>query len=96
MWMFLLILLIGIVFGYVRKGKQDLWGLLRTGALVGVVLGAILGVIAFFLAPGGIGLALGFLGAVGIFIAFILLVILFIVGVFIGDYIEKAMEKKPA
>ncbi len=84
----ILILIIGIIYGYVRPGKEDKWGLLKTGIIIGIILGVIFGLIAAILAPGGIGLVIGFLGAIGIFIGIIFLVILFIIGVFIGDWLE--------
>ncbi|MDD1656910.1 MAG: hypothetical protein LUQ41_00405 [Methanomicrobiales archaeon] len=94
MWFELLILIIGIVFGYLRKGKEDFMGLLKQGAIVGIIFAVIFGLLAYFLAPGGISLATGFMGAIGIFIGIIILVIIFIIGAFIGDYLEKMMEKK--
>ncbi|MDD1653180.1 MAG: hypothetical protein LUQ64_01400 [Methanomicrobiales archaeon] len=96
MWFELLIFILGVAFGYFQKGNQDLWDLLKTGLIIGVVLAVIFGLIGFFLAPGGISLAFGLAGGLAIFISVIIFVILFIIGVFIGDYIEKAMEKKPA
>jgi hypothetical protein len=93
MWFELLILIIGIAYGFFKKGKQDLWGLLKEGAIIGVILGIIFGLIATFLAPQGFGLAIGIIGAIGIIIGIIILVIIFIVGVFIGDFIEGAVKK---
>jgi hypothetical protein len=84
----ILILVIGIIFGYMRPGKEDKWSLLKNGIIIGIVLGIIFGIIAAFLIPGGIGLAVGILGAIGIFIEIIILVIIFIIGVFIGDWLE--------
>jgi len=93
MWFELLILVIGIAFGYLRKGKEDFWGLLKTGAIIGIVLAVIFGVIAFFFAPGDIGLGLGLVGGIGLFIGIILYVIIFLVGAFVGDWLE-GMQKK--
>ncbi|MDD1719592.1 MAG: hypothetical protein LUQ25_06005 [Methanoregulaceae archaeon] len=94
MWFELLILIIGIAFGFFSPGKQSLWGLLKKGLIVGIVLAVILGLIATFLVPGGFGLAVGFLGGIGIFIGIVILVIIFIVGVFIGDFLEGVFKKK--
>ncbi len=93
MWFELLILVIGVAFGYLRKGKEDFWGLLKTGAILGIVLAVIFGIIAFLFAPGTIGLGLGLAGGIGIFIGVILLVIIFLAGVFIGDWLEGMQIK---
>jgi hypothetical protein len=93
MWFELLILIIGIAFGYLRKGKEDFRGLLKTGAIIGIVLAVLFGLVAFLFAPGAIGLGLGLAGGIGIFIGVILLVIIFLAGVFIGDWLE-GMQKK--
>ena len=93
MWFELLVLIIGIAYGFLHKGKEDKMGLLKTGALIGIVLGIIFGLLAMFVAPGTIGLGLGLLGAIGIFIGIVILAIIFIVGVFIGDYLEGVIRK---
>ena len=93
MWFELLIFIIGIAFGYLRKGKEDFWGLLKTGAIIGIVLAVFFGIIAFFFAPADIGLGLGLVGGIGLFIGIILYVIIFLVGAFVGDWLE-GMQKK--
>ena len=94
MWFELLILVIGIAFGYLRKGKEDFWGLLKTGAIIGIILAVLFGLVAFLFAPGAIGLGLGLAGGFGIFIGVILLVIIFLAGAFIGDWLEGMQKKK--
>lgn len=37
----LIAVIVGIVYGYVRPGKEDRIGLLKTGARYGVILGVI-------------------------------------------------------
>ncbi len=93
MWFELLLLIIGIAYGLLHKGKEDKWGLLKTGAIIGIVLGIIFGLLAMVFAPGAIGLGVGLIGAVGIFIGIVILAVIFIVGVFIGDIIEGAVRK---
>jgi len=61
MWFELLILIIGIAFGFFHKGKEDLWGLLKMGAIIGIVLGIIFTLIAFLFAPGTLSLGVGLL-----------------------------------
>ena len=93
MWFELLILIIGIAFGFFHKGKEDFWGLLKTGGIIGIILAVIFAIIAFLFAPGALGLGIGLAGGIGIFIGIILLVIIFIVGAYIGDWLE-GMQKK--
>jgi len=93
MWFELLILVIGVAFGYLRKGKEDFWGLLKTGAIIDIVLAVIFGIIVFFFAPVDLGLGLGLMGGIGLFIAIVLYVIIFLVGAFVGDWLE-GMQKK--
>jgi amino acid transporter len=89
----LLIFVIGIVFGYLRKGKEDLMGLLKQGAIIGIIFAVIFGLIYMFLDSGGISLTTFVGGSLGILIGIIILVIIFIIGVFIGDFIEGKMKK---
>ncbi len=88
MWYYyLLVLIIGIAFGYMRSGKENKWGLLKWGLIIGIILGIIFGLISMF--TGGL-----FFGeSWGIFVEVVLYVIVFIIGVFLGDMLE-GMKKK--
>jgi Na+/proline symporter len=68
MWFYLLDFIIGIAFGFFHRGKEDRMGILRNGAIAGLVIGIIFVLISMFLVPGAIGLDAGFLGIFGIFI----------------------------
>lgn len=92
MWFELLNFIFGIAFGFFHKGKEDLMGLLKNGAIVGIVLGIIFVLVSMFLVPGGISIV-GFLGVFGIFIEIMIFVIIFIVGAFIGDWLEGVLKK---
>lgn len=91
--------IIGLVYGYVKPGKEDRIALLKKGAIYGIILGVVIGLIMFFAGTyfGGVGVGLlGFAGGlIGIFISVVILVIIFIVGTFIGDLLETTF-KKPA
>jgi predicted permease len=87
MWFELLVLVIGIVFGFIRSGKEDLVSLIKQGLLIGIILGFILGVLSIF-TPGGMGTGSGFVGAVDVAVNVIILAIIFIIGVMIGDFLE--------
>jgi hypothetical protein len=95
MWFYLLNFIIGTAFGFFHKGKEDLMGILRNGAIVGLVLGIAFVLISRHYVPGGITLSTGFLGIFDIFIVIIIYVIIFIVGAFIGDWLERILRKKP-
>lgn len=93
MWLELLTLLIGIAFGFFHKGKEDYWGILRNGAVLGIVIGVLAVLISMFLAPGSTSLSFDFLGVFGTILVILVFVILMIVGAFIGDRIEKIVRK---
>lgn len=82
--------IIGLVYGYMKPGKEDRWGLLKTGAMYGLILGVIFGIIGFFVG----GLFLFTVGVIGTFLNVIFLVIVFIAGTFIGDLLEGILKKQ--
>jgi Na+/proline symporter len=93
MWLELLNLILGIVFGFYHHGKEDYNGLLKNGAIAGLLLGIIFVLAALYLVPGSTSIDVGFLGVFGIFIGIIIFLIIFIVGVFIGDKVESIRKK---
>jgi len=92
-WLELLNFIIGISFGFFHRGKEDLMGILRNSAIVGLVLGIIFVLVSMFLVPGGTSIGVGFFGVFGIFIVIIIYVFIFIVGAFIGDRLEGVLKK---
>ena len=93
MWLELLNFIIGIAFGFFHHGKEDLMVILKNSAIIGIVLGIIFVLVSMFLVPGGISIGVGFLGVFGIFIEIMIFVIIFIVGAFIGDWLEGVLKK---
>ncbi|MFY9800886.1 MAG: hypothetical protein WAK10_06530 [Methanoregula sp.] len=93
MWLELLNFIIGIAFGFFHPGKEDLIGLLKNGAIIGIVLGIIFVLVSMFIVPGSISVGFDFLGVFGIFIEIMIFVIIFIVGAFIGDWLENILKK---
>ena len=85
----ILAFIIGVVYGYVKPGKEKRWALFKKGIVYGIIIGIIFGIIGFFVG----GLFLFATSAIGIFIGVIILVIIFIVGTFIGDVLEVAIKK---
>ena len=92
-WLELLNFIIGISFGFFHRGKEDFNGILRNSAIVGIVLGIIFVLASKYLLPAGITNDVDFLGVFGIFITILIFVIIFIVGAFIGDWLEGVLKK---
>lgn len=88
----LLNLIMGIVFGFIHRGKEDYTGLLKNGALAGLLLGIIFVLVARYFAPDW--MSIGFGDVFGIFIGILIFLIIFILGVFIGDRIECSLRKR--
>jgi len=88
-----LLLVLGIIYGYTRPGKENRGAILKKALVIGLVVGVIVGLAIAFLAPGTslIGATLG--ATIGILIVVIALTIFFIVGTVIGDWLEA--RKKP-
>ena len=53
--MAILIIIIGIIYGYMKPGKEDRSALLKKGVVIGIILGAITIVLGLF---GGVGFLL--------------------------------------
>ncbi len=78
---------IGVIYGYLKPGKEDRKALLKKGVLIGVILGLVFA---------GLGLLVGIkflpvstvLGLI-IFLEVIIFAVLFIIGTFIGDWLEE-------
>jgi hypothetical protein len=93
MWIELLNLIIGIAFGYFHRGKEDYTRIIKNGAIAGIFVSIFLALLTMFIAPGAMSINLGVLGMSGIFLEVIIFVIIFILGTFIGDQIEKIRKK---
>lgn len=89
----LLDLVIGIAFGFFHRGKEDYAGILRNGAIAGIVAGVVFVLAMNVLAPGAISDGFGYLGSIGIIIEILIFIVIFMAGTFIGDRIESAMRK---
>ena len=89
----LLNLILGIVFGFIHRGKEDYTGLLRNGAVAGLVLGIIFVFAVQYLPPGGMSFDVGVQGVFGIFIEIFIFLLIFLLGALIGDRIEGIRKK---
>ncbi len=83
----ILIIIIGIIYGYMKPGKEDRSALLKKGVVIGIILGGIM-VVLGLIGGGGI-LLLGSLAGAVVFIEVIILAVLFIIGTYIGDMLER-------
>jgi hypothetical protein len=89
----LLNLIFGIALGFFHKGKEDYYGFLKNGVIAGLVLGIIFVLAAQYLLPGGLSVDFGYLGAAGFFIEIFLFLVIFIMGTFVGDWLERVVRK---
>ncbi len=89
----LLNLVLGIALGFFHKGKEDYYGFLKNGVIVGLVLGIIFVLAAQYLLHGGLSVDFGYLGPAGFFIEIFLFLVIFIMGTFIGDWLERVVRK---
>ncbi len=83
----ILIIIFGIIYGYMKPGKEDRSALLKKGVVIGIILGAIMVVLG--LIGGRWILLLGTLAGAVVFIEVIILAVLFIIGTYIGDMLER-------
>ena len=81
--------IIGIIYGYTGAGKENLGRLLRNGLLIGIVLAIILVVVGLFVSPVFFVLGAWTVSAAMLFIEVLILTVLFIIGTWIGDWLEK-------
>ena len=84
----ILAFIIGLVYGYVKPGKEKRWELLKRGFVYGIILGLILGF--FGLLRGG--LVLSVKTTIGTLIEVVILTIMFIIGTFFGDLLETVVK----
>ncbi|NQE05469.1 hypothetical protein C5S32_06330 [ANME-1 cluster archaeon GoMg1] len=85
----ILAFIIGLIYGYVKPGKEKRWELFKKGIMYGIILGIIFGFIGLFIG----GLIYSAATAIGMFITVIILVVMFLIGTFIGDILEVAIKK---
>lgn len=76
----------GIGYGYFKKGKQEKGQLFKTGLVWGLIIALVLAVIGALTGVSAVGFGTGLLGAV---FSVIIIVLLFVVGVWLGDVLEE-------
>jgi len=78
---------IGAVYGYMKPGKENRTELLKKGLLIGIILGLVLTGLGMLVNVKFLLLSsiVGFF----IFVEVVILAVLFILGTFIGDWLEE-------
>lgn len=89
----IVIIVIGIVYGYRNPGKEDRIHILKKGLRIGLIAGAILAIIGFLVGRSLVALAAGMAGIIGIVIVALVITVEFIIGTFIGDFLEEKFKK---
>jgi uncharacterized membrane protein len=95
MWGILIALLIGVAVGYFSAGKQDKSRLFWIGALWALIGAIVINAIGWFTGynplTGGAGV-----DGTGLFFSFIVTLVVFLVGVWIGDMVEGRRTRRGA
>ena len=87
---------VGVIYGYLKPGREDRVALLKNGLIIGIVLGIVVLVFGMLvdsriLSYSGVGMMIGLVGMF-VFIMVVILAVLFILGTFIGDWVEEKMK----
>jgi hypothetical protein len=86
----MLALIVGVLYGYMSPGKEDKMKILKNGLKWGVMIGIVMAVLNLLLGGGFLLSGAGLLGSI---IAVVYLTIFFIIGAFIGDFLEGKFKK---
>lgn len=97
----IIIVIFGIVYGFFNKGTENYLKILFKGLKIGLSIGIIIGIIVFLFGTlaGGIiagltgGLLVGISGTILFIILIGIITIEFIIGVFVGDVLEKLLRR---
>lgn len=93
MWLLLLDFAIGIGFGYGHRGKEEYLAILRNGFVAGVVMSIILLILSMLVLPVEFSTGALFPGIFGLIVTMVIYIVIFILGTFIGDQLERAFRK---
>lgn len=87
----MLTIIIGIVYGYTKHGKEDRLGIFKKGLIIGTVIGVIFTMLGIF--AGAKFILMSSIVGFAAFIEVILMTISFVIGTYIGDWLEERMTK---
>lgn len=91
MYIELVIIGAGMVYGFLKPGKENRILLLKRGLLIGIILAAILIVLGMSMGGYMMLAESGIVGAV-IFLEVMIMVVFFIIGTLIGDFLENKIR----
>ncbi len=89
----LLIIVVGIIYGYYNPGKEDKLSILKKGVKYGLILGVLTAIIGLLTGGVLVAFAAGFIGILGFVVIAFVISVEFIIGTFIGDYLEEKFKK---
>jgi Na+-driven multidrug efflux pump len=92
----ILTFILGIIYGYTGPGKENLGVLLRNGLLIGLGLGIIFVVVGLLVSPSLLVLGAWTVTATMEFLEVVILTVLFIIGTWIGDWLEGRSRSREA
>ncbi|MBI4392330.1 MAG: hypothetical protein HY556_00835 [Euryarchaeota archaeon] len=87
----LLIFLGGLIYGWWTPGTQNKTNMLKMGLLIGAVVGVLFAVLGYTTSTSPLGFANDVAGTI---VSIVILTILFIAGVWVGDFIEARTTTK--
>lgn len=90
MWGFL-VFLVGLLYGWLTPGKQDKGRIFRDGLLIGAVMALVLALLgaAIHAAPLPLGA-----GVLGVILGVVALTLIFILGTWLGDLVERSRGRQ--
>ncbi len=94
MYLEIFVFLIGLIYAFVRSGKENRSRLFRNGLTIGIILALIL--VGLGVLTGGAVLLIGTIVGIYVLIEIVILTILFIVGTYIGDWLEIKSKSRPS
>lgn len=89
----LVIFLVGIAYGWMSAGREDKSQIFKRGLLWGLVAAIVVAVLGFFFNVNPLGI--GDTGFISLFLSFLVLTVVFIVGVWIGDMLPGGKRTGP-
>lgn len=89
----LVTVIIGAIYGYLKPGKEDRKALFKKGVMIGIILALIFVGLGIVFSGTRLLLYSGVL-SVFMFIEVIILAVIFIIGTFIGDWLEEKNKSK--
>lgn len=89
----LVVFLIGIVWGLIAPGRQGKLSMLFSGLMIGLILGLVFAILGYAVENNPMGLGDDIWSFA---VAFFLLTLVFVLGVWVGDLIESMARRRPA